>query len=81
MTAELPWRDALRRYDRLLALILQCSLNYPVLLQITAVGELVTLPLVVLVSFMAQPRLLFAMAKDGLMPSLFSQVLVLSPAR
>lgn len=42
--------------------------------QITAIGELATLPLVVLVSFMAQPRLLFAMAKDGLLPRLFSEV-------
>lgn len=33
-----------------------------------------TLPLVVLVSFMAQPRLLFAMAKDGLLPKLFAEV-------
>lgn len=43
--------------------------------QITAIGELVTLPLVVLVSFMAQPRLLFAMAKDGLLPHIFAEVL------
>eukprot|EP00904_Undaria_pinnatifida_P004759 jgi/Undpi1/14284/HiC_scaffold_9.g03933.m1 len=42
--------------------------------KITAIGELVTLPLVVLVSFMAQPRLLFAMAKDGLLPHLFAEV-------
>lgn len=42
--------------------------------QITAIGELVTLPLVVLVSFIAQPRLLFAMAKDGLLPPLFAEV-------
>lgn len=42
--------------------------------QITAIGEIVTLPLVVLVSFMAQPRLLFAMAKDGLLPHLFAEV-------
>lgn len=33
-----------------------------------------TLPLVVLVSFMAQPRLLFAMAKDGLLPRIFAEV-------
>ncbi|CAN0420310.1 unnamed protein product [Discosporangium mesarthrocarpum] len=37
-------------------------------------GELFTLPLVVLVSFMAQPRLLFAMSKDGLLPPVFSEV-------
>ncbi len=36
--------------------------------QFVAIGELVTLPLVVLISFLAQPRLLFAMAQDGLIP-------------
>jgi amino acid transporter len=40
----------------------------------TAAGELVSLPLVVLVSFIAQPRLLYAMADDGLLPSLFREV-------
>ena len=38
------------------------------------VGEIVTLPLVVLVSFLAQPRLQYAMATDGLLPRLFSEV-------
>ncbi|CAM9536547.1 unnamed protein product [Ectocarpus sp. 6 AP-2014] len=42
--------------------------------QITTIGELATLPLVVLVSFMAQPRLLYAMAKDGLLPRVFAEV-------
>lgn len=37
-----------------------------------ALGELFTLPLVVLVTFMAQPRLQLAMALDGLIPSVFS---------
>jgi APA family basic amino acid/polyamine antiporter len=36
--------------------------------QLTALGEVCTLPLVILVSLMAQPRLLFALAKDGLLP-------------
>lgn len=48
-------------------------------MQITAIGELVTLPLVVLVSFMAQPRLLYAMAKDGLLPGMFAEVLIPNP--
>lgn len=39
-----------------------------------AVGELVTLPLVVLVSLLAQPRLQFAMAEDGLLPAIFARV-------
>lgn len=41
---------------------------------IVSVGELVCLPVVALVSFMAQPRLQFAMASDGLMPKLFADV-------
>jgi len=41
---------------------------------IVAAGEIVTLPLVVLISFLAQPRLQFAMAEDGLLPSIFSEV-------
>lgn len=41
---------------------------------ITAVGEIVTLPLVVLVSFIAQPRLQYALAEDGLLPKMFGQV-------
>lgn len=36
--------------------------------QLVAVGEIVTLPLVVLISFLAQPRLMYAMAEDGLIP-------------
>lgn len=36
--------------------------------EIVAIGELVLLPLVVLVSFLAQPRLMYAMAGDGLLP-------------
>jgi len=41
--------------------------------QIVAVGELLALPLVVLISFMAQPRLLYAMAQDNLAPALFAR--------
>jgi APA family basic amino acid/polyamine antiporter len=42
--------------------------------ELVAVGELVTIPLVVLVSLIAQPRLQYAMAEDGLLPKIFSQV-------
>lgn len=42
--------------------------------EITAIGELVTLPLVVFVSFLAQPRLQYAMAVDGLLPKVFMEV-------
>lgn len=41
---------------------------------VVAAGELLTLPLVVLVSLLAQPRLQFAMAEDGLLPALFARV-------
>lgn len=39
---------------------------------ITALGELITLPLVVIVSFLPQPRILYAMAKDHLCPQAFA---------
>ena len=42
--------------------------------QITAVGEIATLPIVILVTIMAQPRLQYAMAVDGLLPSIFQDV-------
>lgn len=42
--------------------------------QLVAVGEIITLPLVVLISFLAQPRLQYAMAVDGLLPSVFAEV-------
>lgn len=42
--------------------------------QVTALGELITLPLVVLVTIMAQPRLQYAMAIDGLLPPVFSKI-------
>ena len=41
---------------------------------ICAAGEVFTLPVVVLISLMAQPRLQLAMAQDGLLPPIFSQV-------
>jgi amino acid transporter len=36
---------------------------------LTSIGELVSLPIVVLVSLMAQPRLTLAMAQDGILPA------------
>lgn len=44
--------------------------SYMLLCQI---GELVALPFVVLVTIMAQPRLQYAMAKDGILPATFAQ--------
>lgn len=41
--------------------------------QVAAIGEIVTLPVVVLISLLAQPRLFCAMAEDGLLPSIFQQ--------
>ncbi len=48
--------------------------GWEVVSQIVAVGELVVLPVVVLISFLAQPRLLYAMARDDLVPKLFARV-------
>lgn len=42
--------------------------------QLTAAGEIATLPVVVLISLMAQPRLQQALAKDGLLPGVFGRV-------
>jgi len=42
--------------------------------EISALGELITLPIVVLVTIMAQPRLQFAMACDGLLPPIFAEI-------
>jgi len=41
---------------------------------ITELGEDIALPIVVFVSFLAQPRLQFAMAKDGLAPQIFGEL-------
>jgi APA family basic amino acid/polyamine antiporter len=42
--------------------------------QLVAMGELLTLPLVTLITFMAQPRLLLALANDGLLPAFFAKL-------
>jgi amino acid transporter len=40
----------------------------------TAIGEIVTLPVVVIISLMAQPRLTYSMAQDGLLPAIFANL-------
>lgn len=42
--------------------------------QLTAAGEVLTLPVVVLISLMAQPRLTLSMSVDGLLPDIFRSV-------
>ncbi|TMW60282.1 hypothetical protein Poli38472_000324 [Pythium oligandrum] len=42
--------------------------------KIVHAGETVTMPIVVLISFLAQPRLNYALACDGLMPQIFAKV-------
>jgi APA family basic amino acid/polyamine antiporter len=42
--------------------------------EITALGELAVLPIVVLVTIMAQPRLCYAMSVDGLLPKIFTEM-------
>lgn len=41
---------------------------------IVRVGEVATMPIVVLIAFLAQPRLNYAMACDGLLPQIFAKV-------
>lgn len=42
--------------------------------KIVRAGETITMPVVVLISFLAQPRLNYALACDGLMPQIFAKV-------
>eukprot|EP00546_Thalassionema_frauenfeldii_P011805 CAMPEP_0178906506 /NCGR_PEP_ID=MMETSP0786-20121207/6867_1 /TAXON_ID=186022 /ORGANISM="Thalassionema frauenfeldii, Strain CCMP 1798" /LENGTH=409 /DNA_ID=CAMNT_0020578229 /DNA_START=101 /DNA_END=1327 /DNA_ORIENTATION=+ len=42
--------------------------------RLAAGGEIITLPVVVLISLLAQPRLFVAMARDGLLPKLFLEL-------
>jgi len=42
--------------------------------QLCAAGEVFTMPIIVLIGVMAQPRLQFALAQDGLLPKFFSKV-------
>lgn len=41
---------------------------------IVRAGEVISMPVVVLIGFLAQPRLQYALACDGLMPAIFKQV-------
>mmetsp|Transcript_17219 Transcript_17219/g.19930 ORF Transcript_17219/g.19930 Transcript_17219/m.19930 type:complete len:681 (-) Transcript_17219:49-2091(-) len=50
------------------------SRGHNIAAQISAFGEVFTLPIVVLISVMAQPRLQYALAKDGLLPEIFARV-------
>jgi len=42
-----------------------------VVAQVVALGEIITMPIVILVTVMVQPRLFYAMSVDGLLPSIF----------
>lgn len=42
--------------------------------QLCAAGEVFTMPIIVLIGVMAQPRLQFALAQDGLLPKFFSKL-------
>ena len=74
------WKDMIRLYVRALVLVLQYSnilLYYFFTFNssfIRSVGEIFTLPLVVLVSFLAQPRLMYAMSVDGLLPKVNTEI-------
>ncbi|KAF1326877.1 Amino acid-polyamine-organocation, partial [Globisporangium splendens] len=41
---------------------------------IVSTGEVVTMPITTFIGFLAQPRVQYAMAKDGLLPSVFAKV-------
>merc|ERR1712195_418259 len=49
-------------------------LDWNAIAHITQAGEVLTLPIVVFIAFLAQPRLLFAMANDGLAPKLLCKL-------
>ena len=50
------------------------ALDWNAIAHITQAGEVLTLPIVVFIAFLAQPRLLFAMANDGLAPKLLCKL-------
>ncbi|KAL7569092.1 hypothetical protein ACA910_016928 [Epithemia clementina (nom. ined.)] len=50
------------------------SVGANMLAEFVSIGEIVTLPIVVLVTIMAQPRLQYALAVDGLLPPIFSEI-------
>ena len=41
--------------------------------EVASAGEILTMPIIVLISLMAQPRLQYALANDGLMPPFFAR--------
>lgn len=49
--------------------------------KLTAIGEIVVLPLVVLTSILSQTRLFFALSQDNLLPSLFGKLSYAKPSR
>lgn len=72
LTGMLPWEeiDATSGFPQAFA-----ERQWPWAASITAWGEVLTLPVVVLISLMAQPRLTLEMARDGLLPnSLFGNL-------
>jgi amino acid transporter len=48
--------------------------DWPWAAHLTAYGEVVTLPVVVLISLLAQPRLTLTMSVDGLLPACFGRI-------
>lgn len=50
------------------------AVGWPWAAQIVRFGECITMPVVVLISFLAQPRVNYALACDGLMPKIFAKV-------
>lgn len=48
--------------------------GWPWAATIVTTGEVFTMPITTFIGFLAQPRVLFAMAKDGLLPSIFARV-------
>lgn len=50
------------------------TLGYTWAGQLTAIGELICLPVVVMLCLMVQPRLTLSMAHDGLLPTTFSKL-------
>lgn len=42
--------------------------------QVTAIGEIFTLPVVILTTIMGQPRLQYALSRDGLLPPSFGEI-------
>jgi amino acid transporter len=71
LTGMLPYRD-ISPTSGFPAAFAARNVNWAATL--CAMGEIITLPVVVWISLMAQPRLLQAMAQDGLLPKIFCQV-------